>query len=65
MIRSNMTPELFSPAQVEFLRRLGVRVEYLGSNQSVFNDAANFADGRVRMFTDGLKRLLSHDEANL
>lgn len=63
MIRSSLTPELFSPVQIEFLRRLGVRVEYIGSNQSVFNDAANFAEGRVRMFRDGLAKLLSHDES--
>ena len=63
MIRSSLTPELFSPAQIEFLRRLGVRVEYCGSNQSAFNDAANFAEGRVRMFHDGLRKLLIHDES--
>ena len=62
-MKSSLTLELFSQAQIDFLRRIGVRVEYYGSNQSVFNDAANFADGRVRMFTDGLRKLLSHDEA--
>ena len=68
MIRSSLTPELFSPAQIDFLRCLGVRVEAYTNrdgtmNQSVFNDAANFADGRVRMFIDGLRKLLLHDES--
>jgi hypothetical protein len=62
-MKSSLTPELFSQAQIDFLRCIGVRVVYCGSNQSVFNDAADFANGRVRMFADGLRKLLLHDEA--
>jgi len=62
-MKSSLTPELFSPVQINFLQSIGVRVVYCGSNQSVFNDAADFANGRVRMFTEGLRKLLLHDES--
>jgi len=62
-MKSNLIPELFSQAQIDYLRKIGVRVEYYGSSQSVFNDAANIAIGRVRMFSDGIRKLLSHDES--
>ena len=59
---------LFHPMQVEFLRGIGVHVmAHTNSDgtpsQSVFNRAADFANGRVRMFQDGLRKLLLHDES--
>jgi len=58
---------LFHPAQIAFLQGLGIRVESrIASDgdlaQVVFNDAADFANSRVRMFTDGLHKLLFQDE---
>ena len=51
--------EQFSQAQIDFLRYIGVRVKYCGSSQAVFNDAADLANSRIRILTDGLKALLS------
>jgi hypothetical protein len=61
-MKSNLTPELFSPAQIDFLRDLGVRVEYLGSNQSVFNDRADLAEGRIRALRCSMADALSCDD---
>lgn len=61
-MKSSLTPEIFSPAQIEFLRRLGVRVEYLGSNQSVFNDRADRAEGRIRALRCSMADALSCDD---
>lgn len=62
MIRSSLAPELFSPAQIEFLSCLGVRVEYLGSNQSVFNDRADRAEGRIQALRCSMADALSCDD---
>ena len=66
MGRSSLTPELFTPAQVEFLRSLGVRVEPYtnrdgSANQSVFNDRADVAEGKLRHLRDALADLLWKD----
>lgn len=67
-MKSSLTPELFSPAQIDFLRYVGVRVEKYTSrdgteHQSVFNDTANFAEGRARRLVEGMAKLLSQDAA--
>ena len=62
MGHTNLTPEPFSQAQIDFLRCIGVRVICVGSSQSVFNDAADFADERALILRDGLRKLL-HDES--
>jgi hypothetical protein len=53
--------EQFSKAQIDFLRCIGVRVKYCGSSQAVFNDAADLANRRIRILTDGLNDLISKD----
>ena len=67
MIRSSLTPELFSPAQIDFLASIGVRVApYLNrngtSNQSVFNDRADRAEGRIRALRCSMADALSCDD---
>lgn len=57
--RSSLTPEPFSDAQIDFLRSVGVRVvkltTNLRSNQSVFNDRADLAEGRIRQLRNMIK----------
>jgi len=61
--RSSLTPELFMPAQIAFLRGVGLRVEYLGSNQSVFNDSADKTEGHLRRLRATLAAALRPNEA--
>ena len=61
-MKPSLTPELFSQAQIDFLRNIGVRVEYCGSNQSVFNDRADRAEGRIRALRCSMADALSCDD---
>jgi len=60
-------PETFSPAQVAFLRSIGVRVEpHTNSdgtqNQAVFNDRANKAEARLEKLRENLRLIAAIDE---
>jgi hypothetical protein len=61
--------ELFSQSQIDILRRIGVRVEYCGSKQAVFNDWAVQAEIRIQTLrgsiTDAIITLRSSIAATL
>jgi hypothetical protein len=58
MKKGNFTPELFSQPQIEFLRRIGVRVDHCGTHQSVTNESYEYAIGFANVLLDGINKLM-------